>query len=92
MNTQEIKEQAHKEFDKLNIPGLYLSQQQKLKSFIDSIIDRTVQMTEERIVGVIEEYEETYEDKDLDIVEKTVLGQVLYDVKFLITNKSDINK
>lgn len=35
--------------------GITLWRDYKIKSFIDSIIDRTIQQTEERIVGLIEE-------------------------------------
>jgi len=54
---KELKEQTHKEFDERfpenkpiiggKIMKVYLNE--SLKSFIDSLIDKTVQMTEERI-------------------------------------------
>lgn len=64
MNTQELKEQAHKEFDEkfgevysrtpdgeeMNYHFLLKKETNNIKSFIDSLIDRTVQqvLEEER--------------------------------------------
>lgn len=63
---QELKQQAHKEFDKIfsqeKTPEgrSYLYDKEAecsvnpliMKDFLDSLIDRTVQMTEERVVGI----------------------------------------
>lgn len=59
MTPQEIKQQAHKEFDKkfvkdstmTNVRLIERQNPNEIKSFLDSLIDRTVQMTEERIVN-----------------------------------------
>ena len=61
MTTQELKEQAHKEFDSefLHLPNTISTisgYSQELKTFIDSLIDKTVQMERDRIVGIIEEF------------------------------------
>lgn len=52
---EEIKKQARKEFDNLFVwrQGVVFSLdiQEDVKSFLDSLIDKTVQMSEERIVG-----------------------------------------
>lgn len=60
---QELKQRAHKEFDEKfpiayshnALLGAYVSKNASVDiktTFIDSLIDRTVQMTEERIVGI----------------------------------------
>lgn len=95
--TQEIKEWAHKEFDEKYgnaqtesncspdkvLIGILLSD---FKSFIDSLIDRTVQKTEERIVGVIGDLKSELHESGHHI-----RRQALDDIISLITNKSDIN-
>ncbi len=77
MDTNQLKEQARKEFDKKfcsfnlsadercekclhktfdgsSVADHHGSADEYIKSFIDSLIDSTVQMTESRIVGIIE--------------------------------------
>jgi len=65
-----------------------------IKSFTDSIIDKTVQMTEERIVGVIENYfdSEMEQNKGSRLVYEQLGEDKIRIVKSFITNKSDINK
>ena len=64
MNTQELEEQAHKEFDEISERQIFLLNGKKgtlkntivyqsLAALIDSLIDRTVQMERERIVRMI---------------------------------------
>ena len=58
MDTNQLKEQARKEFE-LTIGITSISEtaeehKKRVEKFIDSLIDRTVQMTEERFVGIIE--------------------------------------
>jgi len=115
MTTQELKQQAHKEFDEkckeveflhgvpVDLPNYY---REKIKSFLDSIIDKTVQISEERIVGVIKEYPErllqimpegklpfvVFQGKANEDEKKTIYFQAVKDIISLITNKSDINK
>lgn len=73
---------------------------------LDSLIDKTVQMTEERIVGIIKEYPErllqimpegklhfvVFQGKADEDEKKTIYFQAIKDIISLITNKSDINK
>ena len=72
---KELKEQAHKEFDEkfshirvgkrmILLSEAYPYTYTELKSFIDSLIDKTVQISEERIVGIIEKAQEVLR-KDL---------------------------
>lgn len=104
---QELKEQARKEFDERfvkkpvdwrenhgwEVPYVN-SRADNLKSFIDSLIDKTVQYERERIAKWVDKntgpggdtpYPELMcfiaEEKDFDVA-----------IKSLITNKSDINK
>lgn len=105
---EELKQQAHKEFkEKFTIDGnrwIFFDRDspEPVIDFIDSLIDKTVQMTEERIVERLEQ-----EFGDWDIIEDgtnpayiTQIGKGgLYSVDgfideliSLITNKSDINK
>ena len=65
MTTEEIKQQAHEEFNEVcktvNVAEL-LDQDfdLKFKSFIDSLIDKTVQMTEERVKFLLNDLQETF--------------------------------
>ena len=112
MNTQEIKNQARKEFDERykrkmlgKTLGYDIAHQQDLKFFIDSIIDRTVQMTGERVVNnIIENLNKHIEESEIALKEsegedceitkdyKLAIENVITMIKSLITNKSDINK
>lgn len=99
---QELKQQAQEEFyekfipptiknyaeqlvvEKIGIPMI----PSELKDFIDSLIDRTVQMTEERLMGIITKRQE-------DGLNVQIEGDYYInfrDLESLITNKSDINK
>jgi hypothetical protein len=56
MDTNQLKEQARKEFE-LTIGITSISEtaeehKKRVEKFIDSLIDRTVQMTEERIINI----------------------------------------
>lgn len=105
---QELKQRARKEFDERfvkkpvdwrenhgwEVPYVN-SRADNLKSFIDSIIDETVQMTEERIVGVIEDYRKTewlnlHDRKKYK--EQIEMRDTIDKIISLITNNSDINK
>lgn len=63
MTTQELKQQAHKEFDEQfkYFSGHEMLQTNQghniIKSFIDSLIDKTVQHEQDRIVGIIKQAE-----------------------------------
>lgn len=102
-HTEELKEQAHKEFDEqLPLSEWYCLDHTEVKqlkesveSFIDSLIDKTVQMTEERIVGVIESKDYVGEAEMRDEFGgngKETAKIIVGDIISLITNKSDINK
>lgn len=109
MTPQEIKQQAHTEFVKsfvkmslTNRPTFYGIKFEDLDEvcyFIDSLIDRTVQMTEERVVGMIKksrrieplyigETQFRFYEGNVD----WVYNGALDDLTNLITNKSEINK
>lgn len=109
---QELKEQAHKEFDEKYIKKAeqfyktavsdqvapYRHQLETLldiKQDIDSLIDKTVQTTEERIVDLIErQYGDVVTtNKDVAIPHNCLEYETaLDDIITLITNKGDINK
>ena len=103
MTPQEIKQQAHKEFDKkfvkdsimTNVRLIERQNPNEIKSFIDSLIDRTVQMTEEITIKKIKQ------DCSFGECELPGEGKCSRDYFFhlpksyftyLITNKSEINK
>lgn len=84
---QEIKNQAHKEFTERFVreDGLLDKySHDEILFFIDSLIDRTVQMTEERIVEIIRAVGHQQEDDTIWCDMDELIS--------LITNKSDINK
>lgn len=91
MTTEEIKQQAHKEFNEVcktvNVAEL-LDQDfdLKFKSFIDSIIDKTVQIAEEREKTLKQIHKMEIQAIALKSLEEFVIW------KDFITNKSDINK
>lgn len=115
---QELKEQAHKEFEekKLVTGAMWLVKmweknknnteieielpehiKDEFRYLIDSLINKTVQMTEERIVGVIKHMlleinflEGITGEKNREIVIKN--HRKMKEYFSLITNKSDINK
>lgn len=58
----------------------------RYKNKCEAEVKKAIAEERERVVEMIEEYEESYEDKALDVVEKTVLGQVCYDIKDKLTN------
>lgn len=102
---EELKKQAHKEFDEQATWekfGRLTSDKQKIfvKSFIDSLIDKTVQMTEERIVWIIQQTRKRpnylnptmTESAEIISFEDMEYNKALQDIESLITNKSDINK
>lgn len=94
---KELKEQADRELEnveKYYCPDLYsqpdddnLYLGKDVKSFIDSLIDKTVQMTEERIVKGIKKLQEA----NYRVGNKKEKVYWADDIKSLITNKSDIN-
>lgn len=70
MDTNQLKEQARKDFE-LTIGITSISEtaeehKKRVEKFIDSLIDRTVQMTEERIVGEIGQMKEQLADLEHD--------------------------
>lgn len=98
MTPQEIKQQAHKEFaryldhwDKMQEIGIYRFD----NKLIDSLIDRTVQMTEERVAqklkGAITLYPTFYDGISFLIPSGWSDKLEKYIISF-ITNKSEINK
>lgn len=114
---QELKQRAHKEFDEKfpiayshnALLGAYVSKNASVDiktTFIDSLIDRTVQMTEERIVGKILNEEtlqykypkinkkNTHFVKEVQLVKgyNWAIDRMRVVISDLITNKSDINK
>lgn len=104
---KELKQRVREEFDE-KFEGDYnfnCYYRKDIKSFIDSIIDKAMQMTEERIVGVIDKTTNKYYSTDKKTKEKTYSGGGqcrtcckrkdclgIDEIKSLITNKSDINK
>lgn len=99
---EELKKEVHKEFDErkwqhwhtrcsqfVEIPD---SLKDQLKSFIDSLIDKTVRMTEERIVGLIEERQKLFNFLPKDKWCYKMVKTTDLDIISLITNKSEINK
>lgn len=89
MTTQELKQQAHKEFDEQfkYFSGHEMLQTNQghniIKSFIDSLIDKAVQMTEGRIKESV--LMNMTSNKNGEYISVGILVS-------LITNKSDINK
>lgn len=104
---EELKERAHKEFDELLLElqgqtdySKYIGSfhRAKVKSFIDSLIDKTVQKTEDRIVGLIEKLRRTEPLYIGEIQYRFYEGNVdwvyngaLDDLLPLITNKSELS-
>ena len=97
---KELKEQAHKEFEQLRVNdeyycgGDYENKEMlvgEIKSFIDSLIDKTVQMTEERIWKEVKKvsWRVSSSPKREYNVHREDIKNILTS---LITNKSDINK
>jgi len=65
MNTEEIKKQARKEFDERFELALEQDPElrgigKEIKSLIDSLIDKTVQMTEDRVKFLLNDLQETF--------------------------------
>ena len=119
MTPEELKQQAHKEFDKLSIklkceemPELasllqklsdtaFEKQKVQVYKMLDSLIDRTVQATKERIVIKLNSKQKALEK---ELKKYTILpfsreaGEVrgelimVSDIISLITNKSNTNK
>lgn len=109
MTTEEIKNQAHKDFrdtffttpegHTAIIASWSKGEQEVFKrfeDFIDSLVDKTVQMSEERIAVVIKQIlldinflEGITGEENRDIVYKNYKKMKEY--FYLITNKSDIN-
>lgn len=101
MTTEEIKQQAREEFDERFCENAYCSEEKvipsfkngkevrvkDIKSFIDSLIDKTVQQTEERIVGIARKLQE----EGLNVQVEGDYYINFRDLESLITNKSDIN-
>lgn len=90
---EELKQQARKEFDeRFRTSKTYQTiKERNIKSFIDSLINHTVQMERERIVGIIGKL------VTVDITDqsgKMVREQLISkdSLLSLITNKSDINQ
>jgi len=104
MTPQEIKQQAHTEFVKsfvkmslTNRPTFYGIKFEDLDEvcyFIDSLIDRTVQMTEERVVGIVEKQKliKTSSEGGVDFMIREAGNAIINNIISLITNKSEINK
>lgn len=101
MTTEAIKQQAHKEFEErfpygvCHYDALSQSPDTSVKSFIDSLIDKTVQMTEERIVESVKKYSSYFKRQVSewgDSYTDTVKGITEEELLPLITNKSKINK
>lgn len=109
MTPQELKQQAHKEFDEKfdseEFPFRDQACLSNIHNFIDSLIDRTVQMTEERIVGIAEfmkafaqerlEKSDGEKHKFSDYnrgLDTGTIGACKEIIRHLITNKSNINK
>lgn len=103
MNTRELKQQAEKlimEKSKyLNTPEVedYFIRSLEVMIIIDSLIDKTVQMTEERVVGLIRKAT-TYDHSKCPIKETCIGYQSCVSdiensvIASLITNKNNINK
>lgn len=90
---EELKEQVHKEFNQKFVSLSDIIQKKgftglrdDLESFNDSLIDKTVQHEQERI---LQDLENAVKHTD-NIEMKTFL--YVDQIKSLITNKSDINK
>lgn len=93
---KELKQQAHKEFDenyKLSFITLYTALAQvnpeheligfedKIKSFLDFLIDRAVQMTEERIIGEVKDmfmcnFQIYKENNNINEIENDILSLI----------------
>lgn len=102
MTPEELKQQAHKEFDEqiLDLTGdgsrygcMSRHDEKKFKLFIDSLIDRTVQATEDRFIKKIksEQFVNTAEAGQFAL-HADGYNQAIEDIIFLITNKSNTNK
>ena len=102
MTTEEIKQQAHKEFEDVieHLPTLDNSRnlnnkwKKKFLFLIDSLIDKTVQITEDRIVGKItppEKWKQCLKSFDGQDEICSLCGFNPEKLISLITNKSDIN-
>ena len=100
---KELKEQARKELEEKKfetILGGYCWFQdggnggyeyEDILKIIDSIIDKTVQQTQEKIVGIIESLmdENTYTEQDGIRYDTMLANKTLQKAIFLITNKND---
>lgn len=90
MTTKEIKQQARKDFRKLwssiNKDNRHLTTE-KIEDLIDSIIDKTVQIAEEREKTLKQIHKMEIQAIALKSLEEFVIWK-----DFLITNKSNINK
>lgn len=90
MTTKEIKQQARKDFRKLwssiNTDNRHLTTE-KIEDLIDSIIDKTVQIAEEREKTLKQIHKMEIQAIALKSLEEFVIWK-----DFLITNKSNINK
>ena len=87
---ERCNECVHKTFDGSSVADYCGSADEYIKSFIDSLIDKTVQMTEERIVEYVTNPTRNGISSmfQLEGDEKYVNANQLIS---LITNKSDIN-
>jgi len=88
---QELKEQAHKEFDEkfAKLRGLRPHLDfEDLWLFIDSLIDKTVQIERERVFEIIKKEKLTWTNQSIGYKAVESVEMALSE----ITNKSDINK
>lgn len=91
---QELKEQARKEFrNRFSSPsglakiGYSTVDCRPVEDFIDSLIDKTVQKIEDRIVGLVEEIKSDIEDDGYGRGWNNSLNKIIS----LITNKSELS-
>lgn len=92
---EELKQQARKEFRKQFV--VKCSDGEVLKDlppklalrYIDSLIDRTVQKSEERIVGILQDICDMCSG---DLPEHEDIWRFAHNKLSLITKKSDVNK
>lgn len=100
---KELKEQMHKEFREKFVTFKSWSNDsvgisvkttpEDIENFMDSLIDKTVQLSEERMLNNVLEIIEEIDPSTVRGTSKIYWGNVLREkVKSLITKESDINK
>lgn len=92
---EELKEQAHKEFMNEFREDIYKTvptdmdvKIEKVLNFIDSLIDKTVQIERERVFEIIKKEKLTWANQSIGYKAVESVEMALSE----ITNKSDINK